>query len=135
LKTGCFNHKKGICLPLAFWTEQNIWDYLKEFNVPYCSIYDTGVRRTGCMFCMFGVHLEQKPNRFELMKATHPQLYDYCMNKLGIKEVLDYIGIDYYKKQKTVGEFHSTETHNNCYAVRKSEISSPKVLASPKPIA
>jgi len=39
------------------------------------------------------------------------------------------------KTQMTVGEFHSTETHNNCYAVRKSEISSPKVLASPKPIA
>lgn len=35
----------------------------------------------------------------------------------------------------TVADFHSTETHNSDYAVRKSEISSPKVLASPKPIA
>ena len=36
---------------------------------------------------------------------------------------------------KQWGKSHSTETHNNCYAVRKSEISSPKVLAKPKPIA
>jgi len=36
---------------------------------------------------------------------------------------------------KQWGKSHSTETHNNCYAVRKSKISSPKVLASPKPIA
>jgi hypothetical protein len=25
------------------------------------------------------------------MKEFHPELYDYCMNKLGIKELLEYI--------------------------------------------
>jgi len=83
LRTGCNNFKKGISNPIAFWTEQDIWDYIKEFNLPYCSIYDTGVRRTGCMFCMFGIHLEAKPNRFELMKRTHTQLYNYCIKKLA----------------------------------------------------
>lgn len=53
----------------------------------------TGVTRTGCMFCLFGVHLEKHPNRFEKMRKTHPKLYDYCMNTLGIKQVLDYIGV------------------------------------------
>lgn len=43
LKTGCNNFKKGISNPLAFWTEKDIWDYIKEFNLPYCSIYNTGV--------------------------------------------------------------------------------------------
>lgn len=55
----------------------------------------TGVNRTGCMFCMFGVHLEDEPNRFQKMKQTHPKQYDYCINKLGLGEVLDYMGIDY----------------------------------------
>jgi len=99
LKTGCFNHNKGVCLPLAFWKEEDIWGYIKEFNLPYCTIYDTGVRRTGCMFCMFGVHLEKHPNRFELMKNTHPKLYNYCMNKLGIKKVLDYVKVEYGNQQ------------------------------------
>ena len=55
----------------------------------------TGVNRTGCMFCMFGVHLEKEPNRFQKMKNTHPQLYDYCINKLNLKEVLEFIGVPY----------------------------------------
>ncbi len=96
LKVGCFNHKKGSCTPIAFWLEEDIWDYIKKFNLAYCSIYDLGVKRTGCMFCMFGVHLENRPNRFELMKESHPKIYDYCMNKLGIKKYLDYIRVENY---------------------------------------
>lgn len=53
----------------------------------------TGCDRTGCMFCMFGVHLEPEPNRFQRMKITHPKQYDYCINELGIGKVLDYIGV------------------------------------------
>lgn len=90
--------------PLAFWNEQDILRYIYDRNIPYCNIYgkieknngkytNTGVKRTGCMFCMFGCHLEKSPNRFEQMEYTHPQLYEYCMNKLGCKEVLDYCHI------------------------------------------
>lgn len=29
------------------------------------------------------------------MYYSHPELYDYCLNKLGIKEVLDFINVPY----------------------------------------
>ena len=91
MKTGCFNHETGIGQPLAFWNEKDIWAYIKLKNIKYCSIYDTGVKRTGCIYCMFGVHLEKRPNRFDLLKKSHPVLYNYCMNTLGIKKILDLI--------------------------------------------
>lgn len=53
-------------------------------------------RRTGCMFCMYGLHLEGHPNRFEKMKETHPKQYDYIMNKLGGRNVVrDYLTCAY----------------------------------------
>ena len=55
----------------------------------------TGCERTGCMFCMFGAHLEKEPNRFQRMKQTHPKQWAYCMDKLGLREVLEYIGVPY----------------------------------------
>lgn len=72
--------------------------------------YTTGRNRTGCVFCMFGCHLEKEPNRFQRLKETHPKLYDYCINGgkynedgvwqpskdgLGIGHVLDFIGVNY----------------------------------------
>ena len=109
LKKGCnsFDSKRPASNPLGFWTEQDIFQYITEFNLPYCSIYGeikkgkdgkfytTKAKRTGCMFCMFGVHSEKSPNRFELMKLSHPKLYDYCINTLGCGKVLDLLGVKY----------------------------------------
>jgi len=115
LKTGCnaFDSKKQTSQPLSFWTEQNILQYLKLTEIPYCKIYGniisineqisliqditlktTGEQRTGCMFCPVGCHLD-KENKFQRMKITHPKQYDYCINKLGCGKVLDYIGVKY----------------------------------------
>jgi 3'-phosphoadenosine 5'-phosphosulfate sulfotransferase (PAPS reductase)/FAD synthetase len=99
-KSGCnsFEGDRPISRPIGFWLEEDIWAYLKEYKVPYASIYDKGYDRTGCMFCMFGVHLEDKNNnRFHKMQETHPQLYDYCINKLGLGKVLDFLKVSYRK--------------------------------------
>ena len=94
---GCnaFKKNKPTSKPLSFWLEKDVWEYIKKYNVKYSAIYDKGYPRTGCMFCMFGVHLEKEPNRFQLMKKTHPKQYDYCINKLGLGYILDYIGVKY----------------------------------------
>lgn len=76
--------------PLAMWTEAHVWEYLRKFNVPYSPIYDMGYTRTGCMFCMFGLHMESYPNRFERMRETHPKLYHYCMEKLGLQQIMEW---------------------------------------------
>lgn len=69
----------------------------------------TACYRTGCIFCMFGCHLEKEPNRFQRLKETHPRQYSYCINGgemvdgkwqpnkegLGLGHVLDYIGVKY----------------------------------------
>lgn len=134
MRTGCnaYDGKVQKSSPMSFWTEQDVLQYIKKFNVPYCSVYGdivptgekgynpmtgeefdflktTGCDRTGCMFCMFGCHLEKKPNRFQRLRQTHPRQYEYCIgggemvdgkwlpNKdgLGLGKVLDYIGVKY----------------------------------------
>ena len=88
-----FDTEEPSSNPLMFWTEADIWEYLKTRDVPYSKIYDMGETRTGCMFCMFGVHMEKGENRFQRMYRTHPKQWRYCMDKLGLREVLAYIGI------------------------------------------
>ena len=52
-------------------------------------------KRTGCMFCGFGCHLNDD-QRFVMMKETHPKQYDYIMRSeeqggLNYKAVIDWI--------------------------------------------
>ncbi len=95
LANGCnaFSAKDPLSMPMAFWMEEDIWSYIRKYNVPYSRIYDMGERRTGCMFCMFGVQFENIPNRFQRMQKTHPKIHSYCMDKLGLQAVLEFIKI------------------------------------------
>lgn len=86
----------------------NMIDYLQDYE-PQDILTTTGCNRTGCIFCMFGCHLEKEPNRFQRLKETHPRQYEYCINGgemvdgkwqpnkegLGLGRVLDYIGVKY----------------------------------------
>lgn len=114
MRNGCnaFDINDPKSLPLSIWYESDVLEYIKRYGLQYASVYGdivrdeegqlytTGEKRTGCMFCMFGCHLEGVPNRFQRMKETHPRQYDYCMKPvkekgLGLREVLEYIGVDY----------------------------------------
>ena len=119
IKTGCnaFDSKDAISKPLSFWTEQDVLQYLLMYKIPYCSVYGdivqddkgklktTGEQRTGCVFCGYGAHLEKSPNRYEKLKEIDFKKWDYCMrdienNGLGFGKVLDFIGVNYGKKEK-----------------------------------
>lgn len=112
--TGCnvYSGKIIKSQPIGFWTRQDVLRYIVEEDIEICSVYGdivktpcgkyytTGEQRTGCMFCAFGAHLEQEPNRFQRMKETHPKHYELCMKPLengglGMTGPLDYIGIPY----------------------------------------
>lgn len=77
----------------------NLIDYLDDY-APEDTLETTGCKRTGCMFCAFGIAQDGTPNRFQRMKETHPRQYAYCMKPveeggLGLKKVLEYIGVPY----------------------------------------
>lgn len=88
--------------------QTNIIDLLGDYQ-PTDKLKTTGCARTGCIFCMFGCHLEKAPNRFQRLKETHPRQYEYCIGGgemvdgkwqpskegLGLGKVLDYIGVKY----------------------------------------
>lgn len=109
LKSGCnsFDSARPKSMPIGFWTEQDILQYIKNNNLELCSIYGdivqdengklktTGNNRTGCIWCMFGLQYDGEENRFQKLKITHPKLHDYCMNKLGMKEVLEFMNEPY----------------------------------------
>jgi thioredoxin-dependent adenylylsulfate APS reductase len=37
--------------PLVQWSEEQVWDYIRDHNVPYHSLYDSGYTSIGCAPC------------------------------------------------------------------------------------
>ena len=100
-----------VLLPAIFlvptvWRTQDILEYLQLTKIRYCSLYGdiistdkglkfSGYQRTGCAGCLFGCHLDQEPNRIQMLKITHPQIYNYLFDRLDYATVCDYIKIPY----------------------------------------
>lgn len=130
IRNGCngFDMKSPVSNPISFWTEQDILKYIKLYDLKIAEVYGnviytdemgleydndvfnmgmnlelTGVKRTGCVFCMFGI--TQDTDRFLKLKEIEPKKYDYVMrggkfdengmwvphNGLGYKFVIDWL--------------------------------------------
>lgn len=100
--------------PFAIFNREDVLQLALDLNVPIPEIYGeivkgadgklktTGAQRTGCSMCGFGIHIEKRPNRFDLLRIRNPKEWDFWMNRCCVDEsgnlfgwglVLDYIGV------------------------------------------
>lgn len=50
----CKAKKDTICNPIYQFTEKDIWEYARAYNVPMNPLYARGYKRVGCIGCPFG---------------------------------------------------------------------------------
>jgi len=106
--------------PFAIFNRQDILQLALDLKTPVPEIYGTIERkpsgelyttraqRTGCSMCGFGIHMEQRPHRFDRLredneKEWHFWMYDCCIDEVtgehyGWGRVLDYIGVPWEDK-------------------------------------
>lgn len=37
--------------PICYWTDEDVWAFIRSRNLPYCELYDQGFKRLGCVGC------------------------------------------------------------------------------------
>lgn len=82
--------------PMAIWTDEDVWAYIRRFDVPYAELYDMGYhdrtgrwvhhKRNGCMFC--GMDIQFPDNHLAIMRHTHPKAWRTLMIRKGLGKVL-----------------------------------------------
>lgn len=92
IQNGCnaFDIKRPASNPMSFWTEQDVLKYIHDndidiadaygsviFNKNKQEYYTTGCKRTGCIFCLFGI--TQDKGRIADLQIQEPKLADYVL--------------------------------------------------------
>jgi len=131
LKTGCndFISKKIASYPISIFTEKDIFDYKKEFNLNFCSLYDKGLSRTGCMMCGYGCARETGCfNRYDVLYNLHHKAYNTFMNYTNkgytYRYALEYVGVnipDGCGRQTKLFDINDIEINNNNDKKSKNE--------------
>lgn len=107
MKHGCNYYGKTVqrSCPFAIFMRDDLLRLALELKVPVPEIYGeikeqpnglletTEAKRTGCMDCGFGIHVEGRPHRFDRMRQKDYRQWKFWMYDMEWGKVLDYIGI------------------------------------------
>ena len=50
----CYRTSKTLVNPISDFTESDVWEFIRKYDVPYCKLYDEGWTRMGCIGCPMG---------------------------------------------------------------------------------
>lgn len=73
----CQMKSKHVLNPIIDWTDQEVWEYIKCMNIPYCNLYDKGFNRLGCIGCpMSGKHMKEEFKKYPKIEQAYLRAFD-----------------------------------------------------------
>jgi len=72
-----FNSRQNCLYPVLQWTLADVWEYIEFRNLPYCSLYDEGFDRLGCVPCPF-----KSLHHHQIGKKRWPGIYKAFENSV-----------------------------------------------------
>ena len=72
----CFTHRKTVLNPIIDWTDEDVWEFIHEYKVPYCELYDRGYKRLGCVGCPMSSRAAEELDRYPQIKRRYLRAFE-----------------------------------------------------------
>lgn len=79
----CMQHNARILNPIIDWSTDEVWEFIREYNVPYCELYDEGKKRLGCIGCPMGGAKQQREEfeRWPTYRRAYLRAFDKMLQQ------------------------------------------------------
>ena len=83
----CYKTHTTTINPIIDWTNDEVWEFIKEYNVPYCCLYDEGFKRIGCIGCPMGSvkKRQYELDRYPKYKALYLKAFEKLLEQIDDK--------------------------------------------------
>lgn len=98
----CYRTRKTLVNPIIDWEDEDVWEFIRTRNLPYCELYDQGETRLGCIGCPMGGPKGMKKDfeKYPKYKAQYLRCFDALLErrkKRGLESKFDWkTGQDVY---------------------------------------
>jgi len=82
----CYRASKTLLNPIIDWTDGDVWDFLKEYKITYCSLYNCGYARIGCIGCPMNTAAAADLERYPTYKRNYIRSFDEMIRQRIIAE-------------------------------------------------
>ena len=82
----CYKRRKTVLNPIIEWDDSEVWEFIHEYNVPYCKLYDEGFKRLGCIGCPMSSKQTKELERWPVYKRNYLKAFERMIEINGYKE-------------------------------------------------
>lgn len=82
----CYQRSKVVVNPIIDWLDTDVWEFIHEYNIPYCKLYDEGFKRLGCIGCPMGSHRVDELERYPKFKQAYLNAFRRMLDNRGEKQ-------------------------------------------------
>lgn len=72
----CPTKSSHILNPIIDWEDEDVWEFIKMRDLPYCSLYDEGFKRIGCIACPMSPKRNEQLERYPKIKKAYIKTFD-----------------------------------------------------------
>jgi phosphoadenosine phosphosulfate reductase len=79
----CLPKHQYVCNPIIDWSDDDVWEFIKHFNMQYCSLYDQGYKRLGCIGCPMagGKRQQEQLDKYPKFRDAYIRAFDRMLVK------------------------------------------------------
>jgi phosphoadenosine phosphosulfate reductase len=91
LVESCYRKKKTVLNPIINWEDEDVWEFIHKYEVPYCKLYDEGFKRLGCLGCPMSTAAAAELERYPKYKEAYLRTFGRML-KVRREREREYLG-------------------------------------------
>ena len=78
----CPTKGKHVLNPIIDWLDEDVWEFIRKYNVPYCKLYDQGHTRLGCIGCPMSTKNAEELEKYPKFKQNYLRAFEKMLIEL-----------------------------------------------------
>lgn len=71
----CYKRRKTVLNPIIDWEDEDVWEFIREYKIPYCDLYNKGYKRLGCIGCPMNTAAAAELERYPKYKEAYKRAF------------------------------------------------------------
>ena len=88
----CYKLHSATVNPIIDWDDSEVWEFIREYKIPYCNLYDKGYKCLGCIGCPMSSKQKEEFENYPKYKNLYLLAFQKMLDKRKERNIINKSG-------------------------------------------